>query len=213
MIGTAQLQAYERIRDKILAGIYPGGMKLVETKLAEEFGMSRTPIREAIRRLEQEGLIKRKRVYKPTATDLKDLFQMRILIECYAAKMAATVMTESQVQRLRECITAVKIGTIEEILQANKNFHDLIVQECRNPMMIDTLNRMKSIIHLFNCAAILHKRPCFLEEHEQIFQAIESRNPQLASDLMEAHLQADLAFFLRLKTTAHVGSGEVNTAF
>lgn len=58
---TAQTKAYEMIRDRILNGAYPGGMKLVEERLAEEIGVSRTPIREAIRRLEQEGLIKRKK--------------------------------------------------------------------------------------------------------------------------------------------------------
>lgn len=195
---TAQLQAYKTIRDNILDGTYPGEMKLVEARLAEELGVSRTPIREAIRRLEQEGLIKDKKVYKPTETDLRHLFQMRILIECYAAKMAATYMVEEDIKRLKLCIESSKADSPEEVVKANKDFHDMIVRESRNPLMIDTVNRMQSIIYLFSRAVVLYKRPFLIEEHELIHQAIADRNPEEASKLMEDHLKADLEFSLEI---------------
>lgn len=197
-VGTAQLQAYEIMRDQILDGTYPGGMKLVEARLAEEIGVSRTPIREAIRRLEQEGLIKRKKVYKPTETDLRHLFQMRILIECHAAKMAASYMIEEDIKELESCIEVARIGKSEEIVQANKKFHDMIVRECRNPIMIDTVDKMQSIIYLFSRAVVLYKRPFLIDEHELICKAIANRDPKQASDLMQSHLQSDLEFSLEI---------------
>lgn len=198
MAGNAQLKAYEMIRDQILDGTYPGGMKLIETRLAEEIGVSRTPIREAIRRLEQEGLIKRKKVYKPTESDLRHLFQMRILIECHAAKMAASYMVEEDIAKLQSSIETARSGTSDEIVQANKKFHDLIVRECRNPIMIDTVDKMQSIIYLFSRAVVFNKRPFLIDEHELICEAIANRNAEKASVLMKNHLEADLEFSLEI---------------
>ncbi len=195
---TAQRQAYEIIRDHILDGTYPGGMKLVEERMAEEIGVSRTPIREAIRRLEQEGLIKRKKVIQPTETDLRHLFQMRILIECHAAKMAASYMIEEDLGELHSCVEKARSGSPDETVQANKRFHDLIVRECRNPIMIDTVDKMQSVIYLFSRAVVLHKRPFLIDEHEGIWQAISNREPEQASELMRTHLESDLEFTLNI---------------
>ncbi|MEW9503337.1 GntR family transcriptional regulator, partial [Jeotgalibacillus marinus] len=101
---SAYVIAYVAIRDKILSGELEGGTKLVEERLAEEIGVSRTPVREAIRRLEQEGLIKKKRVANPTESDLRHLFQVRIILEGQAARTAATYMSEEDLALLSECI-------------------------------------------------------------------------------------------------------------
>ncbi|MBY0223570.1 GntR family transcriptional regulator [Mammaliicoccus sciuri] len=195
---SAQLIAYETIREKIINGAFPGGMKLVEVQLAEEIGVSRTPIREAIRRLEQEGLIKRKKVIKPSEKDLRHMFQMRTLIESHAAKMAATYMSEKRIVQLRSSIHLAQRSNTEGTVKANKEFHDLIVQECRNPIMIETVDKMQSIIYLFSKTVVVHERPLLLEEHMKICDAIEQRKPELASSLMEEHLKADLEFTLNI---------------
>lgn len=195
---SAQLIAYETIREKIITGTYPGGMKLVEVQLAEEIGVSRTPIREAIRRLEQEGLIKRKKVIKPSEKDLRHMFQMRMLIESHAAKMAASYMSADRIEKLRKCIQLAQISEPNATVKANKEFHDLIVQECRNPIMIDTVDKMQSIIYLFSKTVVLHERPLLIEEHVRICDAIEQRQPEIASKLMEDHLRADLEFTLTI---------------
>lgn len=80
----AYVQAYEYIRDRILSGELERGTKLVEERLAEEMGISRTPVRDSIRKLEQEGLIKEKRVVNPSDMDLRHVFQVRILLEGFA---------------------------------------------------------------------------------------------------------------------------------
>ncbi|WP_269051035.1 GntR family transcriptional regulator [Sporosarcina sp. G11-34] len=196
--GTAQALAYDTIRDRIFNGEYAGGTKLVEERLAVDIGVSRTPIREAIRRLEQEGLIKRKKVIKPSEIDFRHLFQMRILIECHAASTAASFMLEKDVAKLRECVEIGRTGLPNEVIEANKLFHDLIVQTCNNPIMIDTVDRMQAIIYMFSTAVVIHKRPLLIEEHDKICQAIAERKPELASVLMKNHLEADLEFALHL---------------
>ncbi|MGM0874809.1 MAG: GntR family transcriptional regulator [Bacillota bacterium] len=193
---SAYLQSYEYIRDKILNGELPRGSKLVEERLAEELGVSRTPIRESIRKLEQEGLIKEKRVVNPTETDLRNIFQVRILLEGFATRSAASFMSEASLQRLQACITTARNGTLDEIMNANKEFHDIIVQASNNPVMIDMIDRMQSIIYLFRKTVVIHKRPFLIDEHEQIYKAISSHNADQAENLMKEHLQADLDFCL-----------------
>ena len=148
--GTAQTLAYEMIRDRIFSGDFAGGMKLGEESLALEIGVSRTPIREAIRRLEQEGLIKQKKVIQLTEIDFRHMFQMRQLIECHAAYIAATFMVEEDIAKLKKCIDIGRTGSPDEVIEANKLFHDIIVNECKNPIMIDTVDRMQSTIYLKN---------------------------------------------------------------
>lgn len=193
---SAYLHSYEYIRDKILNGELPRGSKLVEERLAEELGVSRTPIRESIRKLEQEGLIKEKRVVNPTETDLRNIFQVRILLEGFATRSAASFMSEEALQRLNNCITTARNGTLDEIMAANKEFHDIIVQASNNPVMIDMIDRMQSIIYLFRKTVVIHKRPFLIDEHEQIYKAICIHDADHAENLMKKHLQADLDFCL-----------------
>lgn len=192
------LHCYEMIRDKILSGELPGGTKLTEERLAEELGVSRTPVRESIRKLEQEGLIKRKRVVKPTIEDLRHIFEVRTLLEGYASRCAASYMDEGKMDQLQKFIDIAYNGTVEETMDANKAFHDTIVQASRNPEIINIIDRMQSIIYLFRRAVVYHKRPFLIEEHEYILQAIRDRDAVKAERLMQEHLQADLDFYLHL---------------
>ncbi len=194
----AYLQAYEVIRDRILNGEIPGGTKIVEEKLATELGFSRTPIRDSLRQLAHEGLIVNKKVVQPSEKDLIDLFEVRSLLEGASAKSAATYLAEEDLQSLSECIRMGREGSFEEIMEANARFHEIIVQASGNALMIDTIDRMKSIIYLFRKTVVLNKRPRLIDEHEEIYGAIKARDTKRAQQLMEAHLQADLDFCLRI---------------
>ncbi len=195
---SAYLQSYEYIRDKILNGELPRGTKLVEERLAKELGVSRTPIRESIRKLEQEGLIKDKQVVNPTESDLRNIFQVRILLEGFATRCAAAYMNEATLQRVYECVRIGRSGTNDEVMKANKEFHDLIIQASNNPVMIDIIDRMQSIIYLFRKTVVYHKRPFLIDEHEEIYNAILLHDADRAEGLMKHHLKADLEFCLHL---------------
>lgn len=194
----ASKQAYEMIRDRILNGDMPGGTKIVEEKLAADLGFSRTPIRESLRQLSYEGLIVNKKVVQPTEKDLRNLFQVRGLLEGFSAKTAATYLPEDDLNELSNCIKIGRDGTIEEIMDANERFHEIIVQASGNSLMIDTLNRMKSIIYLFRKTVVLYNRPGLIDEHEEIYEAIKRRDGEAAKKLMEDHLKEDLDFCLHI---------------
>ncbi|MDR7240875.1 GntR family transcriptional regulator [Neobacillus drentensis] len=194
----ASHQSYEILRDRILNGELPGGTKIVEEKIAAELGVSRTPIRESIRKLEHEGLIENKKVVKPAEKDLRNMFQVRILLEGYSAQCAAAYLKENDLQSLHQCVEIGKTGTVEEIMEANERFHEIIVGASNNPVMIDIIDRMSSIIYLFRKTVVFYNRPHLIDEHEQIYQAIKARNGEKAEMLMKTHLQADLEFCLHL---------------
>ncbi|AXN39713.1 GntR family transcriptional regulator [Peribacillus butanolivorans] len=197
----AYVQAYEYIRDRILNGELERGTKLVEERLAEEIGISRTPVRESIRKLEQEGLIKQKRVVNPSDMDLRHIFQVRILLEGFAARHCASFMTEEALVKLKECVDIGSTGNTEEVMSANNEFHDIIVGATNNPMMIDIIDRMQSIIYLFRKTVVYHKRPFLIEEHHDIYKAILLHNGDEAERLMKEHLQNDLEFCLNRMET------------
>lgn len=188
--------AYEHIRDQILNGKYEPNMKLTEEGLAEELGISRTPIRSAIAKLEQEGLIKNKRIFSPNSNDLRNIFQVRILLEGFAAKYCANFISEQALLRLQDCVRVGETGTLEEIMQANHQFHQIIVEETHNPLLIEVIDKMQSIIYLFRRTVVHQKRPNLIAEHAAIYEAISTHNEKLAEQLMVEHLQKDLEFSL-----------------
>ncbi|MCP3764363.1 GntR family transcriptional regulator [Domibacillus sp. A3M-37] len=194
--GLAYVQAYEYIRDRILSGELERGTKLVEERLAEEMGISRTPVRDSIRKLEQEGLIKQKRVVNPSDMDLRHIFQVRILLEGFAARHCASYMTEDSLAKLKHCVDIGRTGNVEEVMAANKEFHEIIVGATNNPVMVDIIDRMQSIIYLFRKTVVYHKRPLLIEEHHDIYEAILHHNGDEAERLMKEHLQLDLEFCL-----------------
>lgn len=195
---SAYLQSYEILRDRILNGELPSGTKIVEEKVAEELGMSRTPVRESIKKLENEGLIVKKKVVSPTEADLRNMFQVRILLEGYSAKCAATYLPEDKLSSLCECVENGRKDNIDEIMKANELFHEIIVKASNNPVMIDIIDRMSSIIYLFRRTVVYYNRPFLIDEHEEIYHAIKDRDGQKAERLMQQHLQTDLDFWLHL---------------
>lgn len=189
---------YEILRDKILNGELPGGTKIVEEKIAAELGVSRTPIRDSIRKLEYEGLIVKKRVVNPTEKDLRNMFNVRILLEGYSARCAATFLRENEIEKLYEYVEIGRKGTKEEIMSANESFHNDIVKASNNPVMIDIIDRMQAIIYLFRKTVVIYNRPHLIDEHEEIYEAIKARDGEKAEILMKKHLETDLNFYLHI---------------
>lgn len=194
----ASQHCYEILRDKILNGELPGGTKIVEEKIAVELGVSRTPIRDAIRKLEYEGLVVKKKVVNPTEKDLRNMFNVRILLEGYSARCAATFMKESELEKLYEYVEIGRKGTKEEIMSANESFHNDIVKASNNPVMIDIIDRMQAIIYLFRKTVVIYNRPNLIDEHEEMYEAIKERDGEKAEALMKKHLETDLNFYLHV---------------
>jgi DNA-binding GntR family transcriptional regulator len=195
-VEPAYQQAYEIIREMIIGGSLPAGQKLTEESLAAKLNVSRTPIRESLRRLERDGLVVDKQVVKPTAKMLRDLYSLRILLEGYAAIQAAGSLTSEQLATLHTCIDTAKKGSKEDAMQSNTVFHDTIMQASENPYMLETYEKLRSMILLFRHDVVFYNRAHLQDEHEQIYNALANRSAESGESLMKEHLQNDLAFCL-----------------
>ena len=199
-MGTNKLSIYEKtyetLRDMIFNGELHNGEKITETKLAEKLGVSRTPLREAIKQLEQEKLIHHNRIANPTERDYQEIFEMRTLIEKFAVTKAAQFFTEQDIAEMEEYVNIGYTGEQKETMEANQAFHEKIVSATKNKVMIETFDQMHSIIYLFRKTVLLYKRPSLIDEHKEIVEAIKQRDTVLAEKLIEKHLKADLEFTL-----------------
>lgn len=191
---TIYEQTYEAIRDMIFTGKLTNGEKIVETRLAKQLGVSRTPLREAIKRLEQEKLIRNNQIFNPSEQDYQDIFELRILIEKFAVIRATHFFTEDDLREMERLVEIGYTGDSKEVMNANKLFHEKIVKATKNNFMIETFNQMQSIIYLFRKMVLTHKRPGLIDEHREIVLAMKKRDAKKAEALMEQHLKADLEF-------------------
>lgn len=187
---------YNTLRDDILSGKITPSEKITEIGLAKKLNVSRTPIRLAITKLREEGLIKGNYVYIPNETDFRDIFQVRGLLEGFAAEYCATYITEESLLKLEEC---VKNGFSDDEhirLESNYLFHQILVEETHNKKLIQIIDQIQSLIRLFRITVTLQKRPRLVSEHEEIYQAIKEGNGSRAKKLIQEHIDKDLNFGL-----------------
>ena len=192
--------AYEEIVNRIIQGYFKAGETLQEEKLSGEFGISRTPVREAFRQLEADGLIENipnrgAFVIGLTKRDISDLFDLRKLFEIQAVEWAIKRMTPEDVDRLREIIEFMEFYTlkedVEKVLSFNTQFHNSIYAATKNRMIIKTLSTYQTYIkHSAPSKSITSDYlRTILDEHKAIFAAFESRNVAAGRKAVEHHME------------------------
>ena len=191
-------QVFERMENDIITGLYPRGEILTELKLVEQLGVSRTPIREALRRLEQERLIqetgKGSLVLGITVEDLMDIMAIRKRIEGLAAYHATIKMTEegrkelTRINELQE-FYFTKMD-LEHLRQMDDRFHDAIYELCGSAVIRDTLRPLHRKTQRYRKASIENPERLArsIEEHNAIFAAIMSGDAELADRLITEHI-------------------------
>ena len=186
-------QIFERLENDIIQGVYPRGEILTELRLAEELGVSRTPIREALRRLEQERLIesagKGSVVLGITETDLLDIMTIRERVEGVAAYYAAQNITPEGIKEMSDIVDLQEFYFARKdaahLHQVDDRFHDAICQLSNRNVLIDTLlpllrkTRRYRKLSLENWDRTSNTK----QEHYAIYQAIVSGNAPLAEEL------------------------------
>ncbi len=188
---------YEQIRDEIVSGELAAGATLVETVLATRYGTSRTPIREALRRLEQDGLVERAarglRVRHRSVEEILEIYEVRIQLEAAAARAAAERHTQLDLMRIRrghDQMTAADVTDPTTMATMNRRFHESIWTASHNATLFDLLTRLHS--HLTRYPATTLTRPgrwkTALAEHEQIIEAVTARDTDTAARLAEEHM-------------------------
>ncbi|USG66784.1 GntR family transcriptional regulator [Brevibacillus ruminantium] len=200
---TLQTQVYEYIREQILFGGLSPGQRLIEERISEETGVSRSPIREALRRLEKDGLVVVQAqggvtVYQPTLEDFTYLFECRLNLEPAAAKFAAERRSEGELRELEELLHQMKTlqypSDPRRTHELNFTFHQRISEASRNPYLTKIMNELKVLISFYRNAILeVHpRRPeTVISEHEAILEAIRNQDGAQAKASMEVHISRD----------------------
>jgi DNA-binding GntR family transcriptional regulator len=199
--------AYDLLLTAIQSGKLAPGSRLVEIELADEFGISRTPVREAIKRLESQGLVTREANQGAIVTKLDhirtvELYLVREVLEGVAARLAATLGTEAELDVLRMMVDDDRrfIDRPEELVGRNQRFHKQIQLTARNHLLNDILDNMGvSQILMTGTTSVVKSRPVeLLNEHDAIVAAIIARDPDKAEALARLHVRNSFAARLKL---------------
>jgi DNA-binding GntR family transcriptional regulator len=188
-------RAYELLRGDVLAGEFTPGALLLETTLAERYGISRTPVREALGRLEQDGLLERAtrgyRVCSGTEQDVLDLYEARIALEAEAAAGAAARRTDLDLARLLHlhAVTGEQTDPVE-IRKLNSDWHLAVWQASHNRTIVALLTRLTAQLRIYDrgpheTAEDLGKTRL---EHTQVLAGIAARDPDVARTHLARHL-------------------------
>jgi DNA-binding GntR family transcriptional regulator len=201
-MSRASEQAYARIRAHVLSGAVKPKEQLTEDQLAQITGFSRTPVREAVRRLEDELLLVRsesKRLFVAdwSRDDIEEMFTLRQMLECHAAERAARRLTAAQVadleavnRTLREAIEQPE-PDVARFLEANRRFHDAVLDAAHSPRLGQMLGRLVEAPVVLRTARSysLDDLRQSARDHDELIAAFAARDPEWARAVMGSHLR------------------------
>ncbi len=190
----------ETLRDAIRKGILEPGERLMEVQLADELGISRTPVREAIRKLEQEGyviMMPRRGTYVSdiSTNDVKEIFEIRSALESLAVGLAARRIEPDELETLQNLLIEIegyiKKNDIEKIVETDIKFHGLLYQVSRNERLVNIINNLKEQLARFRTLSMSYpgRLQETLEEHSEMVEAIANGDVSAARDAAEHHME------------------------
>lgn len=204
-MSKASEQAYLELRGRILSGDLAPGTQLKEEELAALCGVSRTPVRDAIRRLETELFVRRTDsqrsfVAEWTMEDIEEVFTLRGMLEAYAVRRAATRADKAQIARLRTInetlgdVLAAPVLDVQAFLGANARFHSLILEIAASDRLAALLGRlvMQPVVQQTAMAYSREQLARSYNEHTEITAALAQGDPDWAEALMIAHIRRAL---------------------
>lgn len=190
---------YEELKMQILTGAIAPGTRMMEVELAQQIGVSRTPIREAIRKLEKEGLV----IIKPrrgayasqvSTEDMVEILEVRQNMEGLAAYFAASRMQPDQLTELKKISekydVAVSEGNMEDMIKGDTKFHRIIVESCNNKILVQMIEQLQELVLRFRYIYYddFSRAENMPEEHKIILHAIESKDAEAAREAAELHI-------------------------
>ncbi len=191
---------FHTLRRAIMQGYLKPGERLMEIKLANRMGVSRTPIREAIRMLELEGLVvmiprKGAQVAKITEKDLRDVLEVRKGMEQLAVRYATERITDEQIDALfaasREFEQTVRSENLTEIAEADVHFHDLLYEATGNARLVQLLNNLREQMYRYRIEYLKKPsvRESLVKEHDALCEKLRERDMEGAMAIMDSHIQ------------------------
>lgn len=193
-------RVFEQLQNDILNGLYEPGESLIEMKLSDELGVSRTPVREALRQLELEGLVqsvpnKGVIVKGISAQDIQDIYTIRMLIEGLAARWAAEKITPQELNELKEAVELEEFYTVKKdnshLLQFDTRFHEIIFKASKSRPLMHTLSTFHHYVQKARSISMMDPARAMevLEEHKAILQAIIEKDAYKAERLTTEHVK------------------------
>jgi len=209
---------YRRLKDRIISGSLAPDTRLIELSIAAEFGVSRTPVREALKRLAAENLVlsdpaRGMVVHAPDASEIEDVFIMREALDGLAARLAAHRVTPSELARLRLIVDSMRSGVTndrrEQIVVANLRFHDVIYAAAGNRMLARVASDLRDFVRRFSTLpfASPDRVEHVLAEHEAILDALERHDPEAAERASDSHLGNAREYLVRMELQQYTESG------
>ena len=191
-------QVFERLEAEILSGKYQRGEVVTELQLCAELGVSRTPVREALRRLSQEHLIEDSPrgtvVLGVVRKDFEDMCAIRLRIEGLAVRGFIDNLSEDSLRQLREAVEFQEFylnkSDPDHIKAMDSRFHELIYQNCGSAILCDTLSPLHKKVQKFRRLSIEQagRAETSVREHRAIYEAIAAKDADLAERLMNEHI-------------------------
>ena len=191
-------QVFERLEAEILSGKYQRGEVVTELQLCAELGVSRTPVREALRRLSQEHLIEESPrgtvVLGVVRKDFEDMCAIRLRIEGLAVRGFIDNLTDDSLRQLREAVEFQEFylnkRDPDHIKAMDSRFHELIYQNCGSAILCDTLSPLHKKVQKFRRLSIEQagRAETSVKEHRAIYEAIAAKDADLAERLMNEHI-------------------------
>ncbi|MEW6226562.1 MAG: GntR family transcriptional regulator [Bacillota bacterium] len=193
-------QVYKALKKRITAGIYPGGYHLVERKLASEFHISKTPVREALARLHREGLVvnvagKGIIVRELGLDEVKDILEIREVLEGFLARKAAGLLSEEQLAQLRGAVkngkAAARKGDLMEYKECDIEFHSIIRNAAGNAKACEIMKSLEDQIRLVMTTSVTlpGRFQDSLRCHQEILDALEKGDADLAEARAHEHIR------------------------
>lgn len=197
---TLRERILETIRDDIMRGILKPGEKVAEPELADRFGISRTPIREAFRQLESEGyltVIPRKGavVVSFSERDVEEFYAIKSILEGYAARMACLKLTNKEIEKLSAINLKLGIlaeaGDVKHFFKVHNDFHDLFIKAAGNEKLYDLVSNLLAKFQRMRIASlsIPGRMKISVQEHERIIDAFRRRDPDEAEKIVRKNAE------------------------
>lgn len=191
---------FENIRQAIVKGIFAPGERLMEIQLADDLGVSRTPVREAIRKLELEGfvvMIPRRGTYVANLSikDINDVYEIRISLDVLAAGLAAERIEPEELEELNrlllEISEAARTGPMDKIVRLDTAFHDVLYKASRNDRLRNIINNLREQITGIRGTSMRYpgRLADTLEEHRALVDSIAARDSERAQAAARIHLE------------------------
>lgn len=197
---TLREKILENIRDAIISGSITSGSRVSEPELAERFGISRTPIREAFRQLESEGYLKvipRKGavVSAYTQRDVEEFYAIKSILEGYAAKLACSKLTTKEIDRLQaineRLVELCELGDIKQFFKVHSDFHDLFIKAADNDKLREMINLLVTRFQRLRLMSLSQpgRMAVSVQEHNKIIAAFREHDCETAELLVRKNAE------------------------